>query len=99
MAVNDFSTRVDERFEKMDERFDRMESKFENRFNRLENAIGEIRNELDEIKRRLDMIEKRTREDSNALAEVVVDLRKRLNIAERNIKELQIKLEQQKVAA
>lgn len=48
-----------------------------------------IRNELEEIKKRLNILEKRTIEDADAAAKDVVELRRRVENLEKQIKQLQ----------
>lgn len=50
--------------------------------------LYEIQKELEEIRYRLDNLEKRTREDADALAKDVIELHRRLGIAEEVIKKL-----------
>ena len=69
--------------------FNEFKNEVNGRFDTLESELRSIRIELTDIKSRLDQLEKRTKEDSDAHASDVLELRQRVQILERQVKQLQ----------
>lgn len=65
--------------------FGRVEQRLEN----IESELRSINMELADIKSRLDHLEKRTKEDSDAHASDILELRQRVQMLERQVKQLQ----------
>lgn len=69
---------------RLDGRMDRLE----NRMDHLEAELALIHQDLSDIKARLDRLEKRTKEDADASAREVTELRKRVEHLELQVAEL-----------
>lgn len=82
--------RMDEWFDRIDKRFDIFDFKCK---------ISDIKYELGSIKRDLCKVERLIFDKNYALVRDVTNMFKRIGLAEKQIKELQVRLEQQKVAA
>lgn len=77
-AINDFSTRVEERFVGVEQHFDRIEM-----------TLFEIQKEIETIRHRLDSFEQKWKEESDVYAKEILSLRKRADILEEQIKRFQ----------
>lgn len=90
--MNEKFEKVDQRFEKVDQRFEKIDQRFEKideRFDTLESSIAGLHRELCDIRQSLDAVAKRTIEDGDAEAKDILELRRRLTIAEEQIRQLQ----------
>jgi len=81
----EFKIGVDKRFDRVDERFDRVELRLDN----IESELHSINSELADIKFRLDRLEKQVKEDSGAYVSDILELRKRVQVLEQQVKQLQ----------
>lgn len=86
---------VDKRFEQVDKRFDKIEAEIvglreemHEQFRQLRLEIKQIWNKLEEIEQKLGKISQTSKEDADALASDVFDLRQRVEFLENQIKEL-----------
>ncbi|OGH74437.1 MAG: hypothetical protein A3G00_00710 [Candidatus Magasanikbacteria bacterium RIFCSPLOWO2_12_FULL_43_12] len=69
--------------------FNEFKEEVNGRFDNLESELRSIRIELIDINRRLDQLEKRTKEDSDAHASDILELRQRVQMLERQVGQLQ----------
>ena len=79
-------------FEQVDKRFDSLEVQIveiKEDVRQIRNEIKQIWNKLDEIEQRLEQISKTSKEDADAIASDVLDLRRRVEFLENQIKEMQ----------
>lgn len=77
----DLTLIVKESFEKVDKRFDAVDS----RLDHIDSHIFAIRQELEDIRHRLESLEQATKEDTDAFAKDILELRSRLTAAEKQI--------------
>ena len=73
----------------MREEFDEFKIIMETRLTSIESELITIRSELNNIKNRLEKLERRTKEDSDAYARDILDLKQRVRELERSIHRLQ----------
>ncbi|OGH72284.1 MAG: hypothetical protein A2921_00245 [Candidatus Magasanikbacteria bacterium RIFCSPLOWO2_01_FULL_43_20b] len=69
--------------------FNEFKEEVNGRFDNLESELRSIRIELIDINRCLDQLEKRTKEDSDAHASDILELRQRVQMLERQVGQLQ----------
>ncbi|PIS07242.1 hypothetical protein COZ61_02325 [Candidatus Berkelbacteria bacterium CG_4_8_14_3_um_filter_33_6] len=77
---------IDKRFNHIDKRFD----KIEHRLGNIESDIRQIKSDINNINERLTRLEKRTLEDDDVLSHEVIDLRNRLTILEKQVKQMKL---------
>ncbi|OGF20823.1 hypothetical protein A2316_01815 [Candidatus Falkowbacteria bacterium RIFOXYB2_FULL_38_15] len=83
---------IDERFNVVDQRFEAVDKRFEkieNRLDSIESRLVEIQRDIQSLRHQLEGLEKRTKEDTDALANDVVEFCKRLDVLEKQAKQLQ----------
>ena len=66
-----------------------LDQKIDHVYSSLSSQIHSVEIELEDIKKRLDRLEKRTIEDADAAAKDILELRKRVEILERRVGDLQ----------
>jgi len=79
---------MDKKFGEVEVRLDRMDQRFDS----FETRLAEIQSELETVRLKLEALERRVREDADALVKDVLELRERLNILERQVKQMQMSL-------
>ena len=97
--IEDLAVMVQRGFDGVDKRFDKVESRLDSIEVGLDNIEGEVRqmrieikqiwNKLEEIEQKLKEISKTTKEDADAIASDVIDLRRRVEFLENQIKKIQ----------
>ncbi|MBI4692005.1 MAG: hypothetical protein HY773_00970 [Candidatus Terrybacteria bacterium] len=83
---------VDKRFEQVDKRFDKIEAELtdiKGEIYQMRAEIKQIWNKLEEIEQKLERISQTSKEDVDAIASDVLDLKQRIGFLENQIKEIQ----------
>lgn len=83
---------VDKRFELVDKRFDDIEAQIadvKEEIRQMRMEIKQIWNKLEEIEQKLERISQTSKEDVDAIASDILDLRQRIGFLENQIKEMQ----------
>ena len=86
VMVNKTFNTMEKRFNHIDKRFD----KIEHRLGNIESDIRQIKSDINNINERLTRLEKRTLEDDDVLSHEVIDLRNRLTILEKQVKQMKL---------
>ncbi len=81
---------VGERFDRVDERFDRVEGDIERLRSEMHDEFARLWREIDDIKQCLKRVEDRTKEDSDAAAGDILELRERVEAVEQQVRQLQM---------
>jgi len=91
-AINTFATGVDKRFDAVDKRFDIIESRLDDlteEVRQIKTDIKSIRERLDEIEEKLEGSIRMSKDDSDAISGDVIDLRRRVEFLENQVREMQ----------
>lgn len=83
---------VDRRFEQVDKRFDSLEAQIidlKEEVRQIRVELKQIWNKLEEIEQRLEKLFRTAKEDADAIASDVINLRQRVEFLESQIKEMQ----------
>lgn len=93
-AMSSFAEHVEDRFNKADERFVRIEDKLVQMDNKIDSGFASIRSEIrelrDELISKIDRLEKRTAEDTDATMQDYLKLKKRVDVLERQVQQMQL---------
>lgn len=80
---------LEKRFDGLENRFDGLEKKFDRLDEKMENGFLFVNKELADIKERISKLENRTIEDSDAQAEEIMKLKKRIDWLEKQFRRIQ----------
>ncbi|MDP3245195.1 MAG: hypothetical protein Q8M83_06095 [bacterium] len=70
--------------------FESFKGNTEKRFDSIDASLFEIRQELQSIRERLDALDLRTKEDADAEMQDILELRRRVELLEKQIRQLQL---------